>query len=381
MTTVATEPMVELRPPRRRRVTKIVLWLVALALFWLIVQLLGVDVRSWLTQLWDQIKEIPPGYVVAALIFQSGQTFFAGLSYYGILSAAYPGEVFLWPIVTAYAVGVAMNGFLPANIGTFVTLFMFVTIIPSCTFGGSIAAYLVQKIFFTIAGTFVYLYMFLSVPGAFDVSFGRETSHPGATLLVVVGIAIGIVVLARIFWRFVKKLWAQAKQGGVILSQPRRYFTRAFLPSFLSWTCKLIVIGIFLAAFAIPVTFESIMWVVGSGSLANVTSFTPGAVGITQATNALALNECCNVPNQQAVDYSTAQQLITTAWNQVVAIVLVCLVFGWAGGKQIVTQSYADAKAKTAETKEDHRRKRLEKKERRRMAKAEKRQDAGKHDE
>ena len=128
-----------------------------------------------------------------------------------------------------------------------------------------------------------------------------------------------------------KKLWAQAKQGGVILSQPRRYFTRAFLPSFLSWTCKLIVIGIFLAAFAIPVTFESIMWVVGSGSLANVTSFTPGAVGITQATNALALNECCNVPNQQAVDYSTAQQLITTAWNQVVAIVLVCLVFGWSG--------------------------------------------------
>ena len=28
-----------------------------------------------------------------ALVFQTGQTFFAGLSYYGILSAAYPGEV------------------------------------------------------------------------------------------------------------------------------------------------------------------------------------------------------------------------------------------------------------------------------------------------
>ena len=192
MTDVAAAPMVELRPPRRRRIGKIVLWLVGLALFWLILQLLGVDVRGWLAQLWDQIEAIPPGYIVAALIFQTGQTFFAGLSYYGILSAAYPGEALLWPIVAAYAVGVAMNGFLPANIGTFVTLFMFVTIIPSCTFGGSIAAYLVQKIFFTIAGTFVYLYMFLSVPGAFDVSFGRETSHPGTTLLVVAGIAVGI---------------------------------------------------------------------------------------------------------------------------------------------------------------------------------------------
>jgi len=219
------------------------------------------------------------------------------------------------------------------------------------------------------------------VPGAFDVSFGRETSHPGATLLVAAGIAIGIVVLARIFWRFVKKLWAQAKQGGVILSQPRRYFSRAFLPSFLSWSCKLIVIGIFLAAFAIPVTFESIMWVVGSGSLANVTSFTPGAVGITQATNALALKECCNVPNQQAVDYSTAQKLITTAWNQIVAIVLVCLIFGWSGGKQIVTQSYADAKAKTTETKDEHRRKRLAKKEAKRQAKADRKHEGGSHHE
>ena len=80
------------------------------------------------------------------------------------------------------------------------------------------------------------------------------------------------------------------------------------------------------------------MWVVGSGSLANVASFTPGAVGVTQATNALALKTCCNVANQDAIDYSTAQQLITTAWNQIVALVLVVTVFGWTGGKQLVGQ-------------------------------------------
>ena len=127
--------------------------------------------------------------------------------------------------------------------------------------------------------------------------------------------------------------------------------TRAFLPSFLSWLCKLTVVGIFLAAFAIPVTFESIMWVVGSGSLANVVSFTPGAVGITQATNALALDTCCDVAKSTAVDYSTAQQLITTAWNILLAIVLVVSVFGWTGGKLLVTESYTDAKGKVAEQK------------------------------
>ena len=228
-------------------------------------------------------------------MFQSGQTIFAGLSYYGILSAAYPGEVLLAPIVTAYAVGVAMNNFLPANIGTFVTLLMFVALIPKCTFGGSIAAYLVQKIFFTVAGAAVYLYLFLSVPGSFDLNLGTSPSTPAGRSSSLVGGGFLIVIVGRIFWRQVKKLWAQAKEGGVILSHPKRYFSRVFLPSFLSYVCKFIVIGIFLAAFAIPVTFESITWVVGSGSLANVASFTPGAVGVTQATNALALDVCCNV--------------------------------------------------------------------------------------
>ena len=116
-----------------------------------------------------------------------------------------------------------------------------------------------------------------------------------------------------------------------------------------------------LAAFTIPVTFESVMWVTGSGSLANVVSVTPGAVGITQATNALALDTCCDVARDTAVDYSTAQQLITTAWNVLFALVLVVSVFGWKGGKQLVTQSYADAKVKVAEQKAEHAEKKAEK--------------------
>lgn len=345
-------------PSRRRRLKKVFTWLIGTAVAIVILHLLGIDVLGWLRDLWDQIKAVPAGYIVGGLVFQAGVTVFAAISYYGILSVAYPGEVTFPPILTAYAVGVAMNGFLPANIGTFVTLLMFVAIIPACTFPGAIAAYLVQKIFFTIAGTFVYLYLFLSVPGSFDQNLGNLTDHPVLAASIVAGIVFLLVLLGRIFWKQVKKLWAQAKKGGVILSQPRRYFARVFLPSFLSWTCKLVVVGIFLAAFAIPVTFESIMWVVGSGSLANVVSVTPGAVGITQATNALALNVCCDVPQAQAVDYSTAQQLITTAWNVFFAIVLVVWVFGWTGGKMLVGQSYADAKVKVAEQKDQRKAKR-----------------------
>ena len=134
-----------------------------------------------------------------------------------------------------------MNNFLPANIGTLVTLLMFVALIPSCTFAGAIAAYLVQKIFFTLAGTFVYLYLFLSVPGSFDREPGqRRRTTRSLVIGIVVGGALLVVIVGRIFWRQVKKLWEQAKQGGVILSQPEalpdpRRSCRRSSPGSASW--------------------------------------------------------------------------------------------------------------------------------------------------
>src|SRR5262245_19734582 len=212
-------------PSRRSRVVKVVAWLVGIVVVLAVLQLLGVDVGGWLSDLWDQIKEVPVSYIVAALAFQTGQTLLAGLSYFGILHAAYPDQVPFWPILTAYAVGVSMNNFLPANIGTFVTLVMFVAIIPGATFAGSIAAYLVQKIFFTIAGTFVYLYLFLSVPGSFDENLGNFSDHPVLSVAIAVGAVLLIVIVVRVFKRQVRKLWEQAKEGGAILATPRRYFT------------------------------------------------------------------------------------------------------------------------------------------------------------
>ena len=115
--------------------------------------------------------------------------------------------------MTAYAVGVSMNNFLPANMGTFVTLLMFVAIIPAATFAGSIAAYLVQKIFFTVVGTFVYLYLFFSVPGSFDANLGNLSEHPVGSIVIAVGCCAVDRAPGQIAWRQVKKLWLQAKQG------------------------------------------------------------------------------------------------------------------------------------------------------------------------
>jgi len=51
---------------------------------------------------------------------------------------------------------------------------------------------------------------------------------------------------------------------------------------------------------------------------------------------------------QNATATRSRQQFVTTAWNIVFAIVLLVWVFGWSGGKELVSTSYTDAKEKAA---------------------------------
>jgi uncharacterized membrane protein YbhN (UPF0104 family) len=328
-----------------RRIVLIALSVIAI---WIALDLLGWDVRDWFSDLWHTMTEISLGYLIAGLAAQTVQTTFTALAWLPILRYAYPqAEIPFRPVLASYAVGVALNGFLPANIGTFVMMFLFMTFIPGSTFPGVFAGWLVHKIFFTVAGGFVYLYLFLSVGQAWNIELGNISDHAFFTVIIIAGGAILLVIVGRIFWQKVKKLWEKAKAGGRILAYPRVYFLRVFLPELVGWSAKLAVTGIFLAAYGIPVTFHTIMSVIGGNSVANVASFTPGAVGITQAVNTASLSSVTDPTTAAA--YSLGQQLIVTAWNQIFAIVLLVSAFGWTGGKQLVRDSYTQAKDKAAE--------------------------------
>ena len=336
---------------RKIRWKRLVIIAVVVAVCWVALDLLGWDVQAWFRQVWDTMTEISLGYLIAGLALQTVQTVLTGIGWIAILRYGYPeADIPAKSVVAAYAVGVALNGWLPANIGTFVTLFMFMAFIAGSTFPGVFAGFLVQKIFFTIAGTFVYLYLFLSVPGSFDREFGNATDHPGLVVLIVVLGAVLLVSLGRIFWKQVKKLWEKAKVGGRVLSYPRAYLAKVALPQFAGWLAKLGVTGVFMAAYGIPVTFHNIMSVIGSNSLANTVSVTPGAVGITQAANTAALSGTTDATTATA--YSLGQQLITTTWNQIFAIVMLVWAFGWTGGKLLVRSSYGQARVKVDEQKQ-----------------------------
>jgi uncharacterized membrane protein YbhN (UPF0104 family) len=339
-------------PPgsRGRRMAKVLFWLIAIALVIGLLDLLGVNVRGWFENLWDALTGIGIGYLVAGFTLQTGQTTLTALGWYFILRAAFPDPPIVFrSVLAAYAAGVALNGFLPANIGTFVMLLMFVAIIPRANFAGVLGSMVVQKIFFTVAGAFVYIYLFLSVPGSFHISLPAVEDHPALIVGIVAGGLLLIVILARLFWPKVQGWVAKAAEGGAILRRPREYVIRVLLPSFGAWLCKLGVIAVFLAGYGIAVTFHTIMSVMGGNSIANTVSVTPGGVGVNQAANVAALHGVAD--SAQATAYSLGQQLAITAWNIGFAIVLVVWAFGWTGGKLLVEQSYADAKVKVDEQK------------------------------
>jgi glycosyltransferase 2 family protein len=343
------------QPSKRRRVVRIASWIIGLVVLLALLHAAGVDVWGWLTQLWDTVTEISFAYILLGCIFQGLQTVLTALGWYGILRYAYPGGVTFMPVLASYAAGVALNNFLPANIGTFVSLLMYVAVVRGSTFPGVLAGYVVQKIFYFVIGTLIYVYLFIAVAGSFEFQFGNErdaiTSHPVLTLGIIGGAIFLIVLLMRIFWSWVKKLWAKAKQGAAILGDLRSYVKLVLLPQMGGYFAKVLVIIVFLAAYSIPVTFGSVMSVLGSNQLANILSFTPGGVGVNQAFNSFALNSYTD--SATATAYSISQQLITTAFNVGFAVVLICVVFGWSGGSKLVRTSYTDAKVKAGEMRAD----------------------------
>jgi len=181
--------------------------------------------------------------------------------------------------------------------------------------------------------------------------------------VVALAIAGGLVLLAVLAARVFRKQWRKLRKqlvvGGAILGSPRKMLTGVALPELGSYLARLGIIAVFLGAYSIPVTFHNVASVTASNSISNSVSLTPGGVGVTQAMNSAALKKQTSA--NTATAYSASQQLITSAWNVVFAVILVCWVFGWSGGRDLVQASYREAKEKSAEFKEKRRERRAAK--------------------
>jgi len=337
-----------------RRLSRVATWLVGLAIVLALLDAIGVPVLDWIGDLLDRVAEVPAWAIVAGVLLGTAQTGLAALAWLGILRAALPRAAIPFRLVlTCYAVAVALNGFLPANLGTFVMLVMFSTLIAGASFALVISGLIVEKIPFTVLNLALYLYLFLTISGSFSIKLGFLADHTGMVVMLLLGAAVLLALLARIFWERLAKLRAQLLAGGEILRSPRRTATRLFLPVLGSYLARLAIVAVFLGAYGIPVSFQNVATVTASNSISNSVSATPGGVGVTQAMNTAAL--AGEASAREATAYSIGQQLIISAWNVVFAIALVCWVFGWSGGRQLVESSYAEAKVRSREVRDSRR--------------------------
>jgi uncharacterized membrane protein YbhN (UPF0104 family) len=224
---------------------------------------------------------------------------------------------------------------------------MLVAVIPTATVTGVLAAAAVEKLFFAVVGVLVFTYLFIAVGGTFERKFGFLSHHPWAIAIAVVSGAVVAIVAGRLASQWFRRRWEEARAGGKILSDKRAYVRRVVVPQILSWSSKVGVVAVLLAAYGIPLGFHTIFSIVGGNALANVASLTPGGVGVSQAFNVASLHEATSVATASA--YSIGQQLLTTVWNIVLAAVLVAAAFGRSGGKRLVEESSARARELQAE--------------------------------
>jgi uncharacterized membrane protein YbhN (UPF0104 family) len=226
-------------------------------------------------------------------------------------------------------------------------LLMFTALFAGATFPMMFSGIVVQKIPFSVFNIALYLYLFLSVAGSFSVKLGFLADHTGLVVGILIGGVVLLVFLYRVFRKKLAGLRAQVADGSAILRTPRRFLIDVVAPSLGSYLARLAIVGVFLAAYGIPATFHDIATVTASNSISNTVSATPGGVGVTQALNSVALSGSTDAATATA--YSISQQLVTSAWNVIFAVVMVSWVFGWRGGKDLVESSYADAKVKSKE--------------------------------
>ena len=124
MTVSQTQAAAPPAPRGHVHLLRLLIWAAVIVVIGAAADLLGWDIRDWFSNLWDTITEISAAYVVAGVALKTVQTTLTAFAWYGILRYAYPTTSFK-VVLACYATSVALNGFLPANIGTFVMLLMF----------------------------------------------------------------------------------------------------------------------------------------------------------------------------------------------------------------------------------------------------------------
>ena len=288
----------------------------------------------------EDLGNVGWGYLAAALALSLALQLCRAHAWANSLRAAYPDSGFRErEVAAAFLIGSGLNGVLPAKGGEAIKIVLAKRSVPGSSYPAIISSFAVLVPFDSGAGLLVLLYAITQgllprlpeIPDlpAFEISFWVE--NPEFLMFTLTVLAIGVVVLFVFLARRIEGFWARLRQGVTILSDPRRYAQQVLAWQAAGWGCRFASFWLFLDAFHIGGSAETVLLVMSVQAIAGALPFTPGGVGAQQALLVATLSG----PSRAAVlAYSVGQQAAVTVWSVAIAVAAMIFVFrtrDWRG--------------------------------------------------
>jgi uncharacterized membrane protein YbhN (UPF0104 family) len=319
---------------------------------------------DWVVGVFERIGDLSLYWLLLALLLKTAESALIGLGWRNILRAAYPQAKLSFK--TAWGAsqgGTAINAVTPAQAGTAAMIGIFRKSIRGSSVAGVTAATVVQALFFTSVSVVIVICAAIFRPRTVskgspsDESGGFIASHPVLVAVVVVAAVAALVY----FWPRLKprllSTWHQAKRGGAIFRDWRRYTVGVALPSAGSYACRIGVNVVFMAAFGIPITAFTVFLIASSHMLSGLFALTPGGVGQTQALDIATLRG--HAPSDAIGAFSITQDSVMTIWNVVLGLIVMLWAFGFHEVKALLSkqgrQPQAQPEARPAKAADERR--------------------------
>jgi uncharacterized membrane protein YbhN (UPF0104 family) len=255
--------------------------------------------------------------VVAAVVFHVANHLLRSVAWRNVLSAAYPSErVATTAVVSAYAVGVALNAVLPARGGDAAKIALVRMRVGGSSVPTIASTMSVVVLFDLVAATLIVLTVGAS--GGLPISLELPVSGAPARIAAITLVSSLVVVLARRFRLPLQRLRAQVAQGGAILRTPGRYARRVGLVQAAAWGCRIAVVYCLLAAFGLEATVPHAALVMILCGASTLVPLTPGGAGTQQVMLAYGLSQVASAA--AIVSFSIGMQAGVTAINAVLGL-------------------------------------------------------------
>jgi uncharacterized membrane protein YbhN (UPF0104 family) len=286
--------------------------------------------------------------------------------WFNILRAAYPEDRELRnrDVVAAYFAGAGVNSVVPARGGDVLKLYMIHRRIEGSRYTTLAATLVPETLFESIAGAALVIWAlaqgFLPVPLS-----ANELPSLDVSLIIAHPIISSVVaaVLAGTTWAIIywlqhrgRNVVGRLRRGFAILRQPRAFITGVASWQLLGRIIRLGSMACFMAAFALPVTFASVLLVMAASGGGRIIPIAPASAGLRLAMLSYGFVEITgkqvDIASITAFTFGVGAVMLVS--GVIIASIIIAHTFGTLDPRRAVAAARAALEARPLRRAEEH---------------------------